>query len=173
MISLIKDITVSHSVMSWNDIASVAYSTESSLASVCYTIHFDTSVSSNIQILWKTHESTLLIYIQILSKWWKETMNTQSTVKGIVQMNGLYKHQVIGMAWEHTGMRGWDWLSIGHASGRNREGVKPGLVGLGVLWEQSRRYCLAMQRGTNWRPSLLHYNSLQLVHPSLIFSAIL
>ena len=28
MISLLKDITVCHSVMSWNDIASVAYSTE-------------------------------------------------------------------------------------------------------------------------------------------------
>lgn len=41
--------------MSWNDIASVAYSTEPSPARVCHNI-----TTSNVQI----HESLLLIYIQ-------------------------------------------------------------------------------------------------------------
>ena len=68
MIALIKDITVWHSVMSWNDVASVAYSTEPSpghcvlwqysLTPACHPTYTSTSLLS----------LTLLIYIQIHSK---------------------------------------------------------------------------------------------------------
>lgn len=162
MISLIKDITVWHSVMMrWNDIASVAYSTESSLAIVCYNITpWHQCVIKQTNAL-ESKSSMLLIYIQMHSKWWNETMNTQSTMESIakiLQMDGSYKHLIIGMNKQLTGVRGRDRLSIGHASGRGRGGVKPGLVGSGVLWDQSHRYCLAMQRRANRRPVRTAYS---------------
>lgn len=44
-------------------------------------------------------------------------MYTQSTMVSKAQMDELYKHQIIGMTSQHTGMRGRDRLSIGHAAG--------------------------------------------------------
>lgn len=66
-------------------------------------------------------------------------MYTHSTMKGVAQMDGRYKHQVIGMTNQHTGMRGRERLSTEHASGRNGVRMKPGSVGCGVVWVQSHR----------------------------------
>lgn len=46
-------------------------------------------------------------------------MYTQSTMESLAQIDGLYKHHTRGMADEHTGVRGEDRLSIGHAAGRD------------------------------------------------------
>lgn len=158
--------------LEWYCFSSLQYRTQPGQCVLQHYI-FDTSVPSikHTNPLENTclFSLTLLIYIQIHSKWW----NAQSTMEGRAQMDGQYKHQIIGMTKQHTGMRGGDGLSIGHASGRGRGRVKPGLVGWGVLWEQSHRYCLAMQRRADWQPSLLCYSSLQFVHPSLIYAPIL
>lgn len=109
---------------------------------------------------------TLWIYIQIPSKWWKETVYAQSTMESRAQMDGKYKHPVIGMTNQHAGMRGRVYRTC--AGRRPRQGK----ARFGGLWEQSHRYCLAMQRWAKGWPSLLRYNSLQFVNPWLMFAAV-
>lgn len=55
-------------------------------------------------------------------------MYTQSTMESIAQMDGLYKHQILGMTKQHTRVMGRDGVSKGHAAGKGRGRVKLGLV---------------------------------------------
>ena len=122
MIALIKVITVWHSVMSWNDIASVAYSTEPSPGH-CVIWHYSLTPTCH-----PTCTSTSLFSLTVnlhsdpLKMFFRETMFTQST------MDGLYKHQIIVMADGQTGVRGGDrdMQQEGGCSGQSKV--------LGVRW---------------------------------------